>query len=165
MFFQTFRFSSGWSVGGGACPFIRGNHGGRFYGKVGRNFACPWRNGFSGTVLTEHLPAVVLILQNTPDMGYRLAGRLLRPDAGHVSPALEWHWLMRQGIREFPRQFPGRHRYGFHRSFHWSTLWTGICIPCTLLRRTLPVRGGTSFSGAKPGEVDRLPYVAGWRGR
>jgi len=31
-------------------------------------------------------------------MGYQLAGRLSRPDAGHASPALEWHWLMHQGI-------------------------------------------------------------------
>jgi len=39
-------------VGGCACPFIRGNHGGRLCRKVGRSFACSWRNGFSGTVLT-----------------------------------------------------------------------------------------------------------------
>ena len=128
MFFQTFRFSSGWSVGGCACPFIRGNHGEQLCREVGRSFTCPGRNGFSGTVLTDRFSAAVLILQNTPDMGYRLAGRLSRPDAGHASPALEWHWLMRQGIREFPWQFPERHRHGFHRSFPRSTLWTGIRI-------------------------------------
>jgi hypothetical protein len=28
-----------------------------------------------------------------------------------------------------------------------------------------PVRGGMAFPGTKPGEDDRLPYVAGWQGR
>jgi hypothetical protein len=41
------------------------------------------------TVLTDRLSAAVLILHNTPDMGYRLAGRLSRPDAADASLAVE----------------------------------------------------------------------------